>query len=264
MESLTVRSSSTTSEWPPLPECAESPALVLFSGGSDSSLTASLFADRHSVVHLITYSHQAMWFDDRCLNALEYLKKAHGEAKFRHSFLNISDLMGKIFFRPLPQDFREYGTYALPMCCGSCKLSMHVRSILYAREHGIRFAADGSNVELSELFPEQMVPVLDLYRKLYARYGIEYTNPVFEIDRSDHRLFERGVTPKRDYKTEHVVYSNQHSCTAGVMLYGYTLAVGLPLLGRSADKEKAERYIAAKIEAFCIPFLDEALAAWRA
>jgi hypothetical protein len=67
------------------------------------------------------------------------------------------------------------------------------------------------------------------------------------------------VTPKRDYKSEHVVYSNQHSCVAGVMLYGFTLGVGLPLLGRSANKDVAERYIKSKIELFCVPFLDNAL-----
>src|SRR5262245_11027889 len=256
-------SSAITSEpvaGPPLPPRETSPALVMFSGGSDSSLTASLLSERHTVVHLITYSHQAMWFDDKSLHSVAYLRKAHGEHKFVHEFIQIKDLMGKIFFRPLPADLRRYGTYALPMCCGSCKLAMHGRSILYCHEHGIRYAADGSNAELSELFPEQMVPVLQKYRGLYARYGIHYENPVFDVERSDHRLFERGVTPKRDYKTEHVVYSNQHSCVAGLMLYGYTLAVGVPILGRSADKEAATAYIADKIDSFCVPYLDVALA----
>jgi len=263
MPEPSAASSPTTSEGsgrPPLPARATSPALVMFSGGSDSSLTASLLAERHTVVHLVTYSHQAMWFDHRCLHSLANLRKAHGEDKFVHEFINIKDLMGRIFFRPLAGDLRRYGTYALPMCCGSCKLAMHVRSILYCHEHGIRYSADGSNAELSELFPEQMVPVLHKYRELYARYGIEYENPVFEVGRSDHRLFERGVTPKRDYKTEHVVYSNQHSCVAGLMLYGYTLAVGVPILGRSADKEAATSYIADKVESFCVPYLDAALA----
>ena len=263
MPEHSTASSGTISEpvaGPPLPARATSPVLVMFSGGSDSTLTASLLSEGHTVVHLVTYSHQAMWFDDKSRHSVAHLRKAHGEHKFVHESINIKDLMGKIFFRPLPDDLRRYGTYALPRCCGSCKLAMHVRSILYCHEHGIRYAADGSNAELSELFPEQMVPVLRQYRDLYARYGIQYENPVFEVARSDHRLYERGVTPKRDYKTEHVVYSNQHSCVAGLMLYGYTLAVGVPILGRSADKEAATAYIAAKVESFCVPYLDAALA----
>ncbi|HYF40508.1 MAG TPA: hypothetical protein VD930_12515 [Gemmatimonadales bacterium] len=243
----------------PLPPRSEGPVLVMFSGGSDSTLTASLLSELHPVVHLVTYEHKAMSFASKSQLAVENLRKAHGADRFVYSLLDINSFMARIFFRPLPQDLRKYGTYALPMCCGSCKLSMHVRSILYCYEHGIRYAADGSNAELSELFPEQMKPVLELYRQLYQRYGIEYTNPVFDVSRSDHQLFDRGVTTKRDYKTEHVVYTNQHSCAAGVMLYGFTLGVGLPLLGTSAKKDVATRYIADKIEHFCVPFLDAEL-----
>jgi hypothetical protein len=262
MEKRSTASFATTSEsprLPPLPPRSEGPVLVMFSGGSDSTLTASLLSELHPVVHLVTYEHAAMSFASKSQNAVETLRKAHGAERFVYTLLDINGLMGKIFFRPLPQDLRKYGTYALPMCCGSCKLSMHVRSILYCYEHGIRYAADGSNAELSELFPEQMKPVLELYRQLYQRYGIEYTNPVFDINRSDHQLYDRGVTSKRDYKTEHVVYTNQHSCAAGVMLYGFTLGVGIPLLGTSAKKDVATQYIADKIEQFCVPFVDAEL-----
>src|SRR5262249_20843576 len=96
-------SSSTISEQPagpPLPPREASRVLVMFSGGSDSSLTASLLSERHTVVHLITYNHQAMWFDDKSLHSLAYLRKAHGEHKFVHQFISIKDLMGRIFFRP--------------------------------------------------------------------------------------------------------------------------------------------------------------------
>jgi hypothetical protein len=228
----------------PLPE--ESQVTVMFSGGSDSTLTASLLVEKHTHVHLLTYRHKAMRFEDKCLNALALLQKAHGADRFTHHFIDINPLMSQLFFRPLAKDLGKYGTYALPMCCGSCKLAMHVQTILYNHEHGIPYAADGSNVELSELFPEQMSSVLELYRRLYEQFGIDYSNPVFHVNRSDHQLYERGVTEKRDYKTEHVVYSNQHSCAVGTMLYAYTLGVGLPLLARSSDKELAQEYINAK------------------
>jgi hypothetical protein len=258
MDESSTRSFGTTIDpaRSPLPPRHEGPVLVMFSGGSDSTLTASLLSELHTVVHLVTYEHKAMSFASKSAKAVESLRAAHGADRFEYHLLDINGLMSRIFVRQLPADLSKYGTYALPMCCGSCKLSMHVRSVIYCYEHGIRYAADGSNAELSELFPEQMQPVLDLYRQLYARYGIEYTNPVFDVSRSDHVLYDRGVTRKRDYKTEHVVYTNQHSCAAGVMLYGFTLGVGLPLLGTSAKKDVATRYIADKIEQYCVPYLD--------
>src|SRR5687767_8325599 len=101
-----------------LPPRESSGVLVMFSGGSDSSLTASLLSEQHTVVHLVTYHHRAMSFQTKCTASFEFLRKAHGESKFTHSVLDINDLMTKLFFRPLPNDLREYGTYALPMCCG--------------------------------------------------------------------------------------------------------------------------------------------------
>lgn len=233
-----------------------SEAAVLFSGGSDSTLTASILSEKYDTVHLLTYQHRGMKFEKKCIHSLKHLRDKFGEDRFVHSFFDINSVMDEIYFKFLAKDFREYGTYALPMCCGSCKLAMHVRTILYCQEKGVANAADGSNVELSELFPEQMIPVLQQYKELYAKFGISYSTPVFHVNRSDYRLYEMGVTKKRDYKNEHVLYSNQHSCLYGNMLYAYTLGVSLPLLRRSSRKKLAEKYIAHKIERLCIPFLN--------
>jgi hypothetical protein len=243
---------------------ALTPVTVMFSGGSDSTLTASLLWERHSHVHLLTYRHAAMQFEEKCLRSYERLQRAHGAERFTHHFINLNALMKQLFVKPIVRDLKTYGTYALPMCCGACKLAMHVQTILYNHKHGITEAADGSNVELSELFPEQMPEVLEQYRLLYERYGIKYTNPVFNVNRSDHVLFDRGVTEQREFKNQHLLYTNQHSCMAGAMLYGYTLGVGIPMIGRSADRSTAETYIKAKVEEFCVPYLDREIGACRA
>jgi len=243
---------------------ALTPVTVMFSGGSDSTLTASLLWERHSHVHLLTYRHAAMQFEEKCLRSYERLQRAHGAERFTHQFINLNALMKQLFVKPIVRDLKTYGTYALPMCCGACKLAMHVQTILYNHKHGITEAADGSNVELSELFPEQMPEVLEQYRLLYERYGIKYANPVFNVNRSDHVLFDRGVTEQREFKNQHLLYTNQHSCMAGAMLYGYTLGVGIPMIGRSADRSTAETYIKAKVEEFCVPYLDREIGACRA
>ena len=260
MSGSSTPSSATTSRELPTPEHPGEPATVLFSGGSDSTLTASLYADRGFLVHLVTYRHRIMRFEEKCLRSLASLRERHGD-RFTHSFVTMNPLFDRLFFKPLASDLRRWGTYAMPMCCGSCKLAMHVSTILYNRRHGIRHAADGSNIELSELFPEQMPGVLALYGELYARYGIAYANPVFDVRRSDHQLYERGVTRRRDYKQQVIVYSNQHSCFAGTLLHAYTLGLAVPLFGRSSDPETALRYVRAKIDEVSVPYLDEELSA---
>ena len=246
-------------EVPQAPEPG-TPATVLFSGGSDSTLTASLYAEAGFTVHLVTYSHRVMRFTDKCLKSLESLREHHGADRFVHSFASLDPLMDLLFFKPLCRDLRRWGTYALPMCCGSCKLAMHAQTILYNRRHGIRYAADGSNIEMSELFPEQMPAVLALYADLYRRYGISHANPVFDVRRTDHELYDRGVTKRRNFKQQIFVYSNQHSCFAGTLLHAYTAGLAVPLLGRSSDPVKAARYVQAKIEEVCVPYLDRELA----
>jgi hypothetical protein len=249
-------SSDIRSEWPPLPFRSEGDVLVMFSGGADSSLTASLLSEDHPVVHLVTYTHRAMSLPARCTASYEFLRKAHGYEKFVHHIRDIDDLTSLLFFWALPAGVQEHGAYALSFPGDSHRLAMHVASILYCQEHAIRYAADGSNLDVSKLFSEQTPRVLDMYRRLYARYGIEYSNPVFAVERSHDLLFERGVTPKRDYKTENVVFFNQHISPAGVMFDEFAFDAAFPWPEKDTV---AERSIAARIRTFCIPFLDKAL-----
>src|ERR1700741_3652879 len=99
---------------------ALAPVTVMFSGGSDSTLTASLLWEKHSHVHLITYRHAAMQFEDKCLRSYERLQRAHGPERFSHQFINLNALMKQLFVKPIVRDLKTYGTYALPMCCGAC------------------------------------------------------------------------------------------------------------------------------------------------
>ncbi len=62
--------------------------------------------------------------------------------------------------------------------CGFCKLAMHVRTLLYCLDNGIKTVADGSNRNMS-FFPAQMPEVVLLVRELYKSFGIEYVTPVF-------------------------------------------------------------------------------------
>jgi hypothetical protein len=66
--------------------------------------------------------------------------------------------------------------------CLGCKLSMHLKTILYCLEKRIKYAADGSSKDTSE-FVEQMPISLSSIKMIYKKYGINYLTPVYNKKR---------------------------------------------------------------------------------
>ncbi len=223
---------------------------VQFSGGSDSTYTAALMAQRFRVVHLHTYRHFGIHFEHKCERNLSRLRKAFGEEKFTHRYLSVNELFKSIYFKDIVSDFHNYGNYLVSCSCAACKLAMHLATIDYNLQHGIRYVCDGSQRELASLFPEQMPGVLEAFADLYTSFGIIYTNPVYDTERTDWHLYDMGITPKRDYKNEHVYYSVQHSCIVGVAIYIYILGFNIPFFGLQSDETTAIRYTRNKMEVF--------------
>ena len=85
----------------------------------------------------------------------------------------------------------RHGFFVLSTC-GLCKLAMHVRTVKYCLDHGIRQACDGANQGMT-MFPDQMLPVILETRKMYAQFGIEYFNPVFDIQPPEEGSFIKGA-----------------------------------------------------------------------
>ena len=65
----------------------------------------------------------------------------------------------------------------------------------------------------------QMFSVAQMIKKMYEEYGIHYIiNPSYNLDRSDHELYERGITQIKDIKwTEHH-FETQSECYIGKFL----------------------------------------------
>jgi len=221
---------------------------VLFSGGSDSTLVAALMAEKYQVVHLHTYVHSCMFFEQKCEKSLKRLRDRFGHEKFTHRYVNINRLFRRIYLRDMVADFHKYGNYLLSCSCAACKIAMHIETIMFNLKHGIRHACDGSQRETGMLFPEQMAGVMSTLARFYASFGISYTNPVYDMERNDWRLYEMGLTPKRDSKNEHVYYSTQHSCLIGTLLYIYVLGFYVPFFGKQADETTSVKYVNDKLE----------------
>lgn len=149
-----------------------------YSGGTDSTAAAVLAAGHFKRVHLLTYHHSGLHRIENSMHNIARLRRAFPDVEFRQLILDVDGLFRSVTYSNYVANLREYGLFNLGTC-GFCKLSMHLRTLVYCLEYGIKEVADGANVNSSH-FPAQMAEVIIEVRKMYHRFGITYSNPVFE------------------------------------------------------------------------------------
>jgi len=199
------------------------PGCVLFSGGADSTLAAFLVSQTHQPIHLLTFRHRHMSQLGKSLRNVTRLKKHLGEASMVHRWLDLDPLWNMIHRETGATSLRQWGSFSLvARSCLTCKAAMHLLAASYCIKSGITFIADGAHPDGATIFPEQLPEGIDVLRSFYQRHGIQYENPVYRIDRPDVRLFELGVTEKKNTKSEHLYYSNQFACHVGLIPYFYS------------------------------------------
>lgn len=58
-----------------------------------------------------------------------------------------------------------------------------------------------------------------MIRDFYKGFGMVFDTPVYDIEHTDWKLYEKGIIPKRNYKNEKLIYSNQHTCPFGILAH---------------------------------------------
>jgi len=128
---------------------------------------------------------------------------------------------------------------------------------MYNVKNNVRFACDGYKQEKGRMYVIMAWEGIKHTKEFYKRYGIDYGNPVYNILRTDRKLYELGITSKPDVKFPYVRLdfygsTTQHGCVHGVLTNAYVLGYHFPLHHRPSDqwveywKEKiavAENYI---------------------
>ena len=175
---------------------------LLFSGGTDSTLAAVLLLAQEADgdierLHLVTYDHR--WWTGhfrigKAMRRGRELRDRFGADRVSHDLVRIGPLFHRFVTATLLDDYRRFHTNT---CCVGCKLAMHTRTVLYNLERRIGRVADGSAAD-QDYHAEQLRGVLDVNRRLYARYGIAYSNPSFSLDTAARleRLRREGIRPK--------------------------------------------------------------------
>lgn len=165
---------------------------VLFSGGLDSSLAVCKMIENGYNVELLHFNQGTLISNNLVTIRYNELKNIYSECINGIYYGYVSGLFRRIALVSLEEDIRKYN---VSLICVGCKLAMHVQSIIYCKKNKIEFMADGST-ERQQRYGEQREVALAFIKDLYNEYGIEYKNPVYNLNKKEikYGLFDRGIT----------------------------------------------------------------------
>lgn len=216
-------------------------AVVLFSGGTDSTCATALIAEHFREIHLLTFYEHGTRFSPVPTKNVEILQAKFSQTQFICRVFSVDRLLRFFSYQDYFRHIRRHGRLVLATC-GYSSLSWHVRTIAYCLENNISVVADGLTRELMHL-PGHMDETITQIREFYKSYGIEYINPVRDwpvpedqqfIDRlilnrhasdfflgdqhtaqrktTGRYLFEKGIFPSPNVKGSRLDFLMQHDC----------------------------------------------------
>lgn len=213
---------------------------ILFSGGTDSTLTAALLVENFKKVYLITYNRFGFHETDNTAVQAKMLQEKFGVERFEHVYINVDKLFEYVSYENYFENIKKHGLFNLSTC-GLCKLSMHVRTIKFCIDNNIQFVADGANQAMS-MEPAQMKPVIDQMKNMYLHFGITYFNPVFEMDGPlDEGFIEKSNLQLLNIKNDFSIPTFKNENTPGHKLFTMGLAPASNVKGTDYDKKRQPR-----------------------
>jgi predicted subunit of tRNA(5-methylaminomethyl-2-thiouridylate) methyltransferase len=250
---------------------------LLFSGGTDSTAAAVIAQQEFAEVRLLTCSHSGLRFiENSHVNALK-LRERFGAGRFPHWRLEMDGLFRRVTYDSYFSNIVKFGLFNLSSC-GLCKLAMHLRVLIYCAENGIPRVMDGANHNMSH-FPAQMAEVIEELRRLYRRFGIHYSNPVFQHDFPDDLdwfakvglraltrprgealartgpttgevIAEAGLAPATNVKGTEYDRRMQARCFQLTLLNAFALGHYIPRHGMERYRSETLRFFKAKLAVF--------------
>ncbi len=217
---------------------------TLFSGGTDSTLTAALMAEQYDKIHLITYDRFAFSSVTNPKINVKKLQDKYGKDKFEFHIIKVEKLTRFVFYERYLQNIRKHGFFLLTIC-GLCKLAMHIRTVVFCLENKIPNVCDGANQGM-HLFPAQMANVIKEYGDMYTRYGITYSNPVFKYEGPQNiefadRLHLERILPSEGGEQPVACSRETKANTTGRKLYELGLMPSENVKGTELDRKMQPR-----------------------
>lgn len=179
--------------------------LVMFSGGLDSLLTTcKVIEDGYKAV-LVHYDNGCMSGASKVCKTASKIIERYGQDKVE--FWGIGQMAGYFYvlnnFRfmkyPTLSTLANHYPFLIPqqMNCLTCRTAMYIFSILLCKQLKINKIAEGARK--SQMFAIEQEEMLEEYKKLLGKYGIELFLPVLDLESDYEReelLLIRQIMPR--------------------------------------------------------------------
>lgn len=168
---------------------------VLFTGGRDSSLVASLEALQGKEVHLLTCdSGIGIGSELSEIRVEQLMRRFPGQITGR-TVLPTYGLFRSIAIEHLEADFKRWGINLVLL---GDKLAIHTAATVYCLQNNISRLVDGC-VGYQEDLAEQKEVAIDLLKEFEKQYKIEYDSPIYNYGSKDdvkYTLLTLGLSSK--------------------------------------------------------------------
>ncbi|MBU1202758.1 7-cyano-7-deazaguanine synthase [Patescibacteria group bacterium] len=156
-------------------------AVLLFSGGRDSSAVAAAFCKAFpaSQLHLLLIDNGLLSRLDSTKRQLRIIQDLNPGNDIIFEMKRVSMMMRQVGMQQIEADFRER-SFSTLLICLACKLIMNYSAARYAQELGIHLILDGY-AERQKDYPEQTDEFMVPLKKIYADFGLTYLSPLYDI-----------------------------------------------------------------------------------
>ncbi len=180
---------------------SDNSVLMLYSGGKDSTLAAIRLRNAGYKVHFIHFDNGHMMDADKPY--LTFKRTFANQEGYSFKYQNRAVKIGQLFVEYFFHWQKKYGNnldgYNLDseIRCLSCRMAMYTAAIIYAKEQGFKYIAEGARI--SQKFMLEQIPMIEKLKELASKYGIELLFPVLELvddEEEKQELIDNGFSSK--------------------------------------------------------------------
>lgn len=156
-------------------------AVLLFSGGRDSSTVAAAFCNAfpQGQLHLLLVDNGLLSRLDSTKRQAALLQSLFPKNDVIFETKRVSQMMRQVGMQQVEKDFTIHH-YSTLLICVACKLIMNFSAARYAKELGIRVILDGF-ADRQKDFPEQTNVFMDFIRRFFEENSLIYLSPLYDF-----------------------------------------------------------------------------------